>query len=560
MRLKSIILAGMSAAGLLLLASACEKEPAPAPDGPGEPGYTVLSSIRVSAESAGFRFAESQETYGFGFTTGDRIGLYAVLDGETVAENLCYEYSAERDMWSCVSEFDGNFYAEAEYYAYYPYSADNTWAASLSEDAPADKAHAFFSELISGWSTPADQSEEDSFRSACLMTGYAASLTGNSAAFTMEPAVAIAAVELPKELYRFTNTDVAVPDYVMNEWSDDEFSGAQLPCYDGDGRFVYAVMPEGEWSASVAYVASGENESWTGTVSGAGAGTCSVAKVDGGLDITEHLLQPGDFYLADGSLLPKDAPEEDVAAAEVIGIVYQIDPERFDPALKDLLGEVHGIVLSTKEPVRPNPAQPEKLTNLFPWFSNSDYALSSRDETVIGFKNIDGYSPEATYNMADADFCGYYYNTLIRTRRADDLAAGYYPAFQAALDFAGIAGGPVATAPENSGWYLPANGEWFDILRNLCGADIALNDKFVGSTTGQITWGNQGPVIYNMNEVMAKVSSDWKDNFENGQAWWTSSTAGTGASRVVSFNDEEYIHTHWQYKDLGYKLRMVLAF
>ena len=57
MRLQSIILAGMSAAGLLLLASACEKEPAPAPDGPGEPGYTVLSSIRVSAESAGFRFA-----------------------------------------------------------------------------------------------------------------------------------------------------------------------------------------------------------------------------------------------------------------------------------------------------------------------------------------------------------------------------------------------------------------------------------------------------------------------------------------------------------------------
>ena len=91
MRLKSIILAGMSAAGLLLLASACEKEPAPTPAGPGEPGYTVLSSIRVSAESAGFRFAESQETYGFGFTTGDRIGLYAVLDGETVAENLCYE-------------------------------------------------------------------------------------------------------------------------------------------------------------------------------------------------------------------------------------------------------------------------------------------------------------------------------------------------------------------------------------------------------------------------------------------------------------------------------------
>ena len=556
MRLKSIILAGMSAAGLLLLASACEKEPAPAPDGPGEPGYTVLSSIRVSAESAGFRFAESQETYGFGFTTGDRIGLYAVLDGETVAENLCYEYFAERDMWRCVSEFDGNFYAEAEYYAYYPYSADNTWAASLSEDAPADKAHAFFSELISGWSTPADQSEEDSFRSACLMTGYAASLTGNSAAFTMEPAVAIAAVELPKELYRFTNTDVAVPDYVMNEWSDAEFSGAQLPCYDGDGRFVYAVMPEGEWSASVAYLAGGENESWSGPVSGAGAGTCSVAKVDGGLDITEHLLQPGDFYLADGSLLPKDAPEDEVEAASVIGVVYQIDPERFDPALKDLLGEVHGIVLSTKEPLVPA-AQEERLKNTVLWCSSS---ASSRDESNIGFKNIDAVTLEATFNMADDDIRGYYYNTLIRTRRADDMAAGIYPVFQAALDFAETTGGPLESAPVNTGWYLPANGEWFDILRNLCGADLVLDEDFMPELLQQVTWGNQGEVMSALNETMSKVSYDNKDLYEPGGAWWTSSVAGTGAARYVGFNDLGYIHSHWQKKDTSLKARMVLAF
>ena len=78
--------------------------------------------------------------------------------------------------------------------------------------------------------------------------------------------------------------------------------------------------------------------------------------------------------------------------------------------------------------------------------------------------------------------------------------------------------------------------------------------------TSMVSWGGQGLVASALNESMSKVSDEDKDPIEVGQAWWTSSTAGLGSSRTISFNDEGYIHSHWQYKDLGFKLRMVLAF
>lgn len=470
------------------------------PSGPDLSQYTVLGSIRVDAVSPGFACAGDQEgqLLGFEFETGDRIGVYAVLEGVFVASNLCYEYSAERDAWTCVSPSDGKFYAEAAYYAYYPYSENNSWDVVLPEDGTVPDGTGFFSALTAGWKPASDQSSREAFRQSCLMTGYAETLSGNTAEFLMSPLTSVAAIELPMEYYSFTNEDTNVPDYVINSPSDVVFSGDVRPCAVEDGKYL-----------------------------------CSF--------------------------LPKDAPSTEVAAADVIGIVYQIDPSRLDPALSEVLGDVHATVVSRKEPVRPA-GQEGRYTNLFPWFTSSGTSLSSRDETLIGFKNIEGYSLEATFNMADADFCGYLYNALIREKRSEDLASGMYPAFQAALDFGTIAGGPLDCAPANSGWYLPSNGEWFDILRNLCGAELSLNENFVGSMTSMVSWGGQGLVASALNESMSKVSDEDKDPIEVGQAWWTSSTAGLGSSRTISFNDEGYIHSHWQYKDLGFKVRMVLAF
>lgn len=551
------IIGKMWPAALLLLACACEEmsETGPAPEQP-----TVLSSIRVAAESGGFAVAgEDGRVYEFGFETGDRIGVYAVLDGELVASNLCYEYSADRDAWSCVTQFDGDFYAEAGYYAYYPYAENPSWTVSVPEAGQSADGPAFFSELVSGWNVAADQSGKDAFRGSCLMTGYTGTLSGNTAELLLTPVTALAAIELPMEYYRFTNEDFSIPDYVVSAPSDVASAGDRKPYAEGEGELLYAFLPEEALSLSLSYTYGGSASEWSGDAGPCEAGDCVSIKIGGGNAVKEHLLQPGDFYLANGRLLPKDADASEVAAADVIGIVYQTDPSRFDPALTELLGDVHAIVVSTREPVRPG-VQEGRYTNLFAWYTTSGSALSSRDESVIGFKNIEGYSLEATFKMADADFCGYYYNTLIREKRADDLAAGRYPAFQAALDFGAIAGGPTDVAPANSGWYLPANGEWFDILRNLCGAELALNDTFVGEMTSMVSWCDQGMVISSLNEAMSKVSDDDKDPIEVGQGWWTSSTAGTGASRNISFNDEGYIHSNWQYKDLTYKLRMVLAF
>ena len=554
MRFLSVIKT-VPAAALFLLACACEKETGD--NGTSQGSSEQLSSIKVSVTDAGFASADGAESgrYAMEFRSGDRIGMFAVRDGLLLASDLCYEFDG--NAWTCLSEVNGGFYADAAYYAYYPYAEEHDWNV-----APADGASAegFFSELISGWTPAADQSEESAFRSSRLMVGMVDGTSGNRVDFSMNAATALAVVELPKTYYAFINTDIEVPDYVMSTWSDATFDGDALPFCDDNSRFLYVTGASASTDFSVSYKTDeGESDSWSGTVTSAEAGVYAAEKIDGGENVTEHLLQPGDFYLADGSLLSKDTPSSEVSAADVIGVVCQINPERFDPMLSDVLGDVHALVLATRSPRQPA-AQEGRETDLFSWFNSGGSSVSSRDEAAIGFKNIEGYSYEATFNMADADICGYRYNDLIRTRRADDLAAGMYPAFASALDFAERAGGPLQSAPVNSGWYLPSNGEWFDILRSLAGADLAINEKWDPETRSMVSWKDQGAVVSSLNGVMTKVAASQKDLFEEGQAWWTSSTAGTGSSRTVSFNDLGFIHSHWQYKDYSYKVRLVLAF
>ena len=91
----SQIINKISAAVFLLLACACGKEPAVTvpvePSGPDLSQYTVLSSIRVDAVSPGFACAGDQEgqLLGFEFETGDRIGVYAVLEGCCPRRHIC---------------------------------------------------------------------------------------------------------------------------------------------------------------------------------------------------------------------------------------------------------------------------------------------------------------------------------------------------------------------------------------------------------------------------------------------------------------------------------------
>ena len=110
------------------------------------------------------------------------------------------------------------------------------------------------------------------------------------------------------------------------------------------------------------------------------------------------------FFLADGRLLSKDAPADEVASSDVIGVVYQIDPERFDPAIADTLGAVHALVLGTKYVKE----LPDEDAGYYHW------GPLGLGESLIGFDKIYGsYELDANYRLADRDIFGYFARAVL---------------------------------------------------------------------------------------------------------------------------------------------------
>lgn len=522
----------------------------------GEDSVGDLSSIRISVSDAGFAPAAQEDgeaVYSRDFKVGDKIGVFAVMNGVMVEgqSNMCFTASDNGNggiVWTTEDLDEGAFFSEAVYFAYYPYME----GLSATLDPEAADAGQFFSEMISSFMPEKEQSDISAFDASDLMIGSGLISNGNTVAFVMEHAMSMVVIELPTEYYSFDNTDYEIPDYVIGGFKDAVFDG--FTPYSEEGHvFKYIVNSGVSVSVAGSYVDDGgQTCPWNDEVTPE-KGKYSKVLVDGGANSIRHTLSPGDFFLADGRLLSKDAPAGEVAAADVIGVVFQINPERMDPAIADSLGGVvHALVIGTKS-VKETPGD----AGYYHW------GITGMDETLIGFTNIfGGYGLESNFRLADRDIYGYSYMQALKTKRSDYYQDGDYPVFAGVDKYSGIVGGPAENAPSNTGWYLPAAGEWFDIIRAFTGLPLVLDDSLQLSSdgAGQFFWVDQGAVVEKMNAAMGKIASDDKDEFFAGGAIWTSSVADTDAARAVSFNDEGYVHCRWTWKDLGLFARAVLAF
>ena len=262
----------------------------------------------------------------------------------------------------------------------------------------------------------------------------------------------------------------------------------------------------------------------------------------------------GDFYLSDGSLLDVSTDAATVASHDVIGIVYSTDTTRMGAAEKQALIdkgiEPHGSVMATKHV--------GDITYSNMWFYDAATQGWDRDEREIGIPYayvVDDYY--ASYELSDADIDGYLYTKLIQEERAADYEAGYYPIFKDAVDF-----NETVAAPETStGWYLPATGQWFDILRNLAGATLNTTSSFFDGETGNFFWLGKGDVPELMNANFEKVADDDKTMFDPvTNQLWTSSQASSNQARVIIFDNASFIHSFWYYKYYYFGARCVLGF
>lgn len=216
------------------------------------------------------------------------------------------------------------------------------------------------------------------------------------------------------------------------------------------------------------------------------------------------------------------------AARKVVGIVFQTDKSRIGAKEKEKLGagKAHGLVMSVKNaaidqkwgPVSQNEGLPKCYTK------------------AENYKDISGYGN-----------CEH-----IRSNRGN---FDNYPAFKAADDY-----NKVCPVPETTtGWYLPASGQWWDILQNL-GRCPALADPLQQSATDdQYHWYGQGNVSVVLNTWMEKIAADSKDDFFNDVFWSSSEYKDTAWYWHVDYYSNYCSLAHFLKSD-NIDVRPVLAF
>lgn len=501
----------LQAALLLLLAASCTQEEFPAVQDKAQQltisvtdgGYTsAVENMKTRVETRAVENGYTTE-----FTEGDACGLFMIRglysDKKMIYSNV--KLTAERDaatgslVWKpeAGTTLEGGL-SDEEYYLYYPYKADldDTVIRNLLEYAITNPQLPFFYPLVNRWPVEVDQSSYADYTASDLMTASCTPTLENGKLrldFVMAHELPLVVIEMPKTVYRFT--DANVPDYTVG--AEATFTGTAKPLRMADGTYRYLVhssMPTIEGSYD------GGNREFTITTSASHpvVGEYKRYKVDGAAETIKNvtyaesgIARIGDFYCTKnngttGYLIPKEADETTVQAAKVVGIVFQTDKSRIGAKEKEKLGgegNVHGLVMAVKN------IATRQAWGLF----GMDEGLTTCRTKADNYNDISGYGN-----------CEH-----IRTNRGNFDS---YPAFKAAYDYNTTCPVPATT----TGWYLPASGQWWDILQNLGGCP-ALADvtQQTSPDTGEFLWKSQGDVPAALNKWMENIAVGDKDTFNN---------------------------------------------
>lgn len=539
-------------AALLLLLVSCTQEEFPAVQDKAQQltisvtdgGYTsAVENMKTRVETRAVENGYTTE-----FTEGDACGFYMMRGGKPVYSNV--KLTAEKDaatggiMWktdgtTLAAGMDGE-----SYYLYYPYQADMAGKTATPAEGAVMTDAEFFKPLIDGWQPGDDQSTHAAYTASDLMTaGGSTTGTGNTIhlSFAMKHRMALAVIEMPKTVYKFI--DANVPDYTVG--AEATFTGTAKPLRMADGTYRYLVhssMP------TIEGCYDGGNREFTITTSASHpvVGEYKRYKVDGAAETIKNvtyaesgIARIGDFYCTKdngttGYLIPKEADETTVQAATVVGIVFQTDKSRIGQAEKNALGgkdKVHGLVMSVKNIA-----------------TRQAWSLFHKDEGLTTCKTkADNYN----------DISGYGNCEHIRTNRGNFDS---YPAFKAAYDYNTTCPVPATT----TGWYLPASGQWWDILQNLggCPALADVTQQTSPDIAGEFLWKSQGDVPAALNKWMENIAVGDKDTFNNLVSFCSSSEHSTYHTWYWILNNfQGMVHCIWESKfDGSDNVRPVLAF
>jgi len=537
MKAYNILYRSLHLAGLLLVIASCGKDEAVMPAG-AEVGKSLTISIidsgHASAEGPATRTVE--DGYTTKFSEGDECGLFMFRGGQTVYSNL--KLTAETDaatgrlVWKPETgkSLAGGL-PDENYYIYYPYQSDMAGKTAASTGAALTDAE-FFAPLIDSWQPRKDQSSYEAYAASDLMTanGSVEPGTDNSLilTFSMAHRMALAVVELPAFGYRFTNKP-SIPDYVIS--GPTEFDSEALPYLISDGTCRYLFHP----SAGMELAAYNDSRQCEFSIEiqpdQIAGGSYRLYKPNGGRVVKLHTLRVGDFFLADGHLLPYDADNEKVQTSNVVGIVFQTNPARVGDAEKKVLGgEAHALVMALKN----------AAVDVTFWITRpTESYLPDCHSKAEGYNDISGYWNSEQMRKACGDFSSY------PALKAADEYNKYYPV-------------PATT----TGWYLPSSGQCWDLLQYLGGCP-ALADpaEQTSDALGYDERLGQGDVPAALNKWMAKIADKDKHTFTSDDNIWTSTWSRSSVHNWAIYAGG--VFCRYLYSAIDYEsmiVRPVLAF
>ena len=444
------------AAALPLAVVSCSREELPSAS--CEDGVCPLS---ITVADGGYGAADGQTKavengYRTEFTAGDECGLYIVRGGTVVYNNVKLTATAGADgslTWQPEARVTlaGGF-SDERYFLYYPYQSDMSGKTTVS----AIDAEVFFAPLISGWQPAADQSTYAAYTASDLMTATGTAVRTNgsiSLSFSMTHRMALAVIEMPPTVYKFTNTDVTIPDYTVAS-SADFSSGAVKPCCIAPGTYRYIFYPVSGTAASITGSYDEGNKEFTVSPNDIATGSCKTYKIDGGRPIEKsHNLQVGDFLMKDGSLLSKGTILNDAQKANVSAIVFHAGQHSNDQSDYSQSGigkkNCRGYAVALAD-------------------ATSDYCMWGVYGTALGCCPTDNSgNKQNNYQYPDVDWNGYNWTQTIITAAGGKNSlnatdSSCYPATYYAV----VAYEDNCPAPTgSSGWFLPSIGQLWEVYQ-----------------------------------------------------------------------------------------------
>lgn len=515
---------------LPLLLASCQQEELPDMNSASDAALlsiTVTDGGYASTDKSATRAAENG--YRTIFTEGDTCGLYIVRGGTVVYDNVKLTVTAGIDgslRWKSDVTLAGGLDNE-KYFLYYPYQS----VMRGKTDASATDADGFFAPLVSGWQPAVDQSDYAAYTGSDLMTATGtASKNGNqlNLIFGMTHRMAMAVIEMPKTLYKFTdNADGAIPDCTMATVAD--FTDSETkPCRMEDGTYRCIVNPMQPVYLIGRYDKGKKEFAFT---SNCIAGSYKTYRVDGAT-ITEKQasLQMGDYFCKDSDNKWYIIPQEANPDGNVIGIVFHVGQNLYDTCdySESAIGQqkCHGYVVALTDA---NNGESDRLR--WEYGPNGEYNVSlyhnvSLSGTSISRSDWKGYSQSLKFheliNKDEYKGAGWemkHFPAALACETYGNRTLDHEGNPTADYDWQH----PLAAPNSTSGWFLPSCSQ----LRNLYRNSSVLSDRMAYiknsipddcSYKDKIKWFTSSYYWSSSEDASPMFKGVWTVEFVNGSA------------------------------------------